>query len=75
MLVKFDSHDEAQEFIKREGVKLERYLEETDVGCRLVDSLSSVLCKTTTGELVHQIQINYEDGTSAFLDASTVVGI
>ncbi len=75
MLVKFDSHDEAQEFIKREGVKLERYVEETDVGCRLVDSLSSVLCKTTTGELVHQIQINYENGDTSFLDTSVVVAI
>jgi hypothetical protein len=75
MLVKFDSHDEAQEFIKREGVKLERYLEETDEACRLVEGLTSILCKDSCGGLVYHIQINYEDGTSAFLDASTVVGI
>lgn len=75
MLVKFDSYDEAQEFIKREGVKLERYLEETDECCRLVDGLTSVLCKDSSGGLVHHIRINYEDGTAAFLDTSVVVAI
>lgn len=70
MLVKFDSHDEAQKFIKRESAKIERYLEETDEACRLVDGLTSVYRDNT-----HQIQINYENGDTAFLDTSVVVAI
>lgn len=75
MLVKFDSFFEAQEFVKREGAKVERYVEETDEACRIVDGLSSVLCRDSSGELVHHIQINYENGDTAFLDTSVVVAI
>lgn len=75
MLVKFDSYDEAQEFIKREGAKIERFVEETDVACRIVSGLSSVICRDTGGGLVHYIQITYENGDTAFLDTSVVVAI
>lgn len=75
MLVKFDSFFEAQEFIGREGAKIERYVEETDEACRIVSGLSSVLCKDSCGGLVHHIQIDYENGDTSFLDTSTVVAI
>ncbi len=75
MLVKFNSHDEAQEFIKREGAKVERFVEETDEACRIVSGLSSILCPAIGGGVVHHIEINYENGDSAFLDTSVVAGI
>ena len=75
VLVRFNSHDEAQEFIKRESAKIEHFAEESDEACRLVDSLSSVICREPSGGLVHRIQINYENGDTAFLDTSMVAGI
>ena len=75
MLVRFNSHDEAQQFIQRESAKLERYIEETDEACRIVSGLSSILCPAIGGGVVHHIQINYENGDTAFLDTSVVAGI
>lgn len=75
MLVKFNSHDEAQQFIQRESAKLERYIEETDEAGRIVDHLTSRLCPAIGGGVVHHIQINYENGDTAFLDTSVVAGI
>lgn len=75
MLVKFDSFFEAQEFIKREGAKVMRLVEETDMANRTVDCLTVVLCKDPCGGLVYNVQIIYEDGNTAFLDTSVVVAI
>lgn len=75
MLVKFDSFFEAQEFIGREGIKLERFIEETDMAGRLVGHLSSVLRRDTNGYLAHYVQINYENDDTEFLDTSVVLAI